>query len=42
MLVTSSFSIKLDNYDIKIPKIVKGKIAETAKIKLKFDLEEKK
>lgn len=42
LFVTSSFSVKLEDYEIKIPNLVKGKIAETAKINLKFDLEEKK
>ena len=42
VLVTSIFSVKLEDYQIKVPNIVKGKIANTAKINLKFDLEEKK
>ncbi|MBC7439120.1 MAG: YceI family protein, partial [Flavobacterium sp.] len=42
VLVTSIFSVKLEDYQIKVPNIVKGKIADTAKINLKFDLEEKK
>jgi polyisoprenoid-binding protein YceI len=42
MVVTSNFSVKLEDYQIKVPSLVKGKIAESAKINLKFDLEEKK
>lgn len=40
--ITSNFSVKLEDYAIKVPSLVKGKIAESAKINLKFDLEEKK
>jgi hypothetical protein len=40
--ITSNFSVKLFDYQIKVPNLVKGKIAESAKINLKFDLEEKK
>jgi hypothetical protein len=40
--ITSNFSVKLLDYQIKVPNLVKGKIAESAKINLKFDLEEKK
>lgn len=42
LLATSIFSVKLEDYQIKVPNIVKGKIADTARINLKFDLEEKK
>ena len=41
LVATSSFSIKTSDYKIKIPGIVKSKIAEVVKINLKFDLEEK-
>lgn len=41
LVVTSSFSIKTSDYKIKIPGIVKNKIAEIVKINLKFDLENK-
>ena len=41
VVATSSFSIKSSDYKIKIPGIVKSKIAEVVKINLKFDLENK-
>lgn len=37
--MTSDFSVKPVDYGIKIPNLVKGKIAENAKISLKFELE---
>ena len=39
LVATSSFSIKTSDYKIKIPGIVRSKIAEVVKINLKFNLE---
>lgn len=41
LITTSTFKIKLMDYNVKIPLLVKSKIAETAVIDLKFDLEKK-
>ena len=41
LVATCSFSIKPVDYGIKIPSLVKSKIAENAKIALKFELENK-
>ena len=38
----SNFTIKNEDYKIKIPSLVKNKIADEVKIDLNFDLEEKK
>jgi hypothetical protein len=41
-LITScSFKVKTSDYNIKIPSVVKSKIAESVAIDLKFDLEKK-
>ena len=40
--VTSSFLIKNEDYKIKIPSLVKSKIADEVKVSLNFILEEKK
>jgi hypothetical protein len=42
LVATSSFIIKVSDFGIKIPSIVKNKIAETVTIDLKFGLEKKK
>jgi hypothetical protein len=39
IVATSDFSVKPVDYGIKIPSLVKSKIAENAKISLKFNLE---
>ena len=39
LIVTSNFSVKPVDYGIKIPSLVKSKIAENASIALKFNLE---
>jgi hypothetical protein len=41
LIATSAFQIKTADYNIKVPSIVKKKIAETVVIDLKFDLEKK-
>lgn len=41
LLTTCNFNVKLSTYNIKIPSVVKSKIAETVEIDLKFDLEKK-
>lgn len=41
LLATCSFNVKPNDYNIKIPSVVKSKIAETVKIDLKFDLQKK-
>jgi hypothetical protein len=41
LVATSNFIIKTSDYKIKIPNIVKSKIAEEVKIFLKFNLENK-
>lgn len=37
--ITGSLSVKPQDYEIEIPSLVKGKIAEYAKIAMKFELE---
>jgi hypothetical protein len=39
--VNCNFKIKNADYDIKIPSVVKNKIAESVAIDLKFELEKK-
>jgi hypothetical protein len=41
LIATSNFSVKPVDYGIKIPSLVKNKIAENAKVTLKFSLENK-
>ena len=41
LVATSTFKVKSLDYNIKIPSVVKSKIAESAEIDLKFDLEKK-
>lgn len=41
LIANCTFKIKTADYDIKIPSVVKSKIAETVEIDLKFDLEKK-
>lgn len=41
LVVTCSFKVKPTDYYIKIPSLVKSKIAESVEIDLKFDLEKK-
>lgn len=41
LIATAAFKIKTADYNIKIPSLVKNKIAETVAIDLKFDLEKK-
>jgi hypothetical protein len=41
LVATSNFSVKTSDFKIKIPSIVKSKIAEVVKINLKFNLENK-
>lgn len=39
VITTSAFLVKPQDYDIQIPSLVKGKIAENAKITINFNLE---
>jgi polyisoprenoid-binding protein YceI len=41
ILATSAFSIKLEDYKIAVPNLVKDKIAKDAKIALNFTLQKK-
>ena len=41
LVATCSFKVKPADYNIKIPSVVKSKIAESVEIDLKFDLEKK-
>lgn len=41
LVATCSFKVKSADYNIKIPSVVKSKIAEFVEIDLKFDLEKK-
>jgi polyisoprenoid-binding protein YceI len=41
LVATCTFKVKPTDYDIKIPSVVKSKIAESVEIDLKFDLEKK-
>jgi polyisoprenoid-binding protein YceI len=41
LVATSTFKVKPLDYNIKIPSVVKNKIAESVEIDLKFDLEKK-
>ncbi len=41
LIANCSFKIKPTDYNIKIPSVVKSKIAESVEIDLKFDLEKK-
>jgi hypothetical protein len=41
LISTCSFKVKPADYSIKIPSVVKSKIAETVEINLKFELEKK-
>lgn len=41
LIASCTFKIKTADYNIKIPSVVKSKIAETVEIDLKFDLEKK-
>ena len=41
LIATCAFKVKPIDYNIKIPSIVKNKIAETVEIDLKFELEKK-
>lgn len=41
LISTCTFKVKPSDYNIKIPSVVKSKIAESVEIALKFDLEKK-
>jgi hypothetical protein len=41
LISTAVFKVKLADYNIKVPSVVKSKIAETVEIALKFELEKK-
>jgi polyisoprenoid-binding protein YceI len=41
LISTCAFKVKPIDYNIKIPSVVKSKIAETVEINLKFELEKK-
>lgn len=41
LIATCGFKVKTSDYNIKIPSVVKSKIAESVQIDLKFDLEKK-
>ena len=41
IIMTGSFMVKASDFDIKIPKIVKSKVAEDIKVSFEFQLEKK-
>jgi len=41
LVVSGNFSVKLQDYDIKIPSMVKNKLSDTVKIAVKLELENK-
>lgn len=41
VIATSNFSVKLDDYNVEVPSLVKSKIAENVKLAVNFTLAEK-